>query len=73
LTKPKEEVDSIEMHGEKVAVGIPEAQRRMMEAMIPLGRVGTTEEAASAILFFASPLSNYVSGQTLKVSGGLSL
>ncbi len=73
LTKAKEEVDSIEMGGEKVAVGIPEAQRRMMLAMIPLGRVGTAEEAASAILFFVSPLSNYVSGQILKVSGGLSL
>ena len=73
LTKAKEEVDSIEMGGKKVAVGIPEAQRRMMLAMIPLGRVGTSEEAASAILFFVSPLSNYVSGQILKVSGGLSL
>jgi len=31
----------------------------------------TPEEAADAILFLASPLSNYVSGQVLMVSGGL--
>jgi len=73
LTGPKEEVDSIEVGGDTVAVGIPEAQRQMMKTMIPLGRFGTAEDASSAILFFASPLSNYVSGQTLKVSGGLSM
>jgi 3-oxoacyl-[acyl-carrier protein] reductase len=39
--------------------------------LIPLGRPGTPEEAAGAILFFASPLSDYVSGQVLEVTGGL--
>ena len=34
---------------------------------------GTVEEAAGAILFFASPLSDYVSGQVLLVSGGLAM
>jgi len=36
----------------------------------PLGRVGTPEEAAGAVLFFCSPLSDYVSGEVLIAGGG---
>jgi 3-oxoacyl-[acyl-carrier protein] reductase len=43
----------------------------MMPKFIPLGRAGTPQEAAGAVLFFASPLSDYVSGQVLEVAGGL--
>jgi 3-oxoacyl-[acyl-carrier protein] reductase len=71
LTKAKESAEALEREGEKVAVGVPDAQRQMMKMVIPLGRAGTPEEAAGAILFFASPLSDYVSGQVLLVSGGL--
>jgi 3-oxoacyl-[acyl-carrier protein] reductase len=39
--------------------------------MIPMGRAGTTTEAAGAVLFFSSALSDYVSGQILEVTGGL--
>lgn len=42
-----------------------------LEARIPLGRIGTTEEVAGAILFLASPLASYVTGEVLHVSGGL--
>ncbi|PYV34333.1 MAG: hypothetical protein DMG22_06695 [Acidobacteria bacterium] len=35
-----------------------------------MGRPGTPREAAGVILFFASPLSDYVSGQVLEVAGG---
>jgi 3-oxoacyl-[acyl-carrier protein] reductase len=35
-----------------------------------LGRTGTIQEAADAILWLASPLSNYVTGQVIPVSGG---
>lgn len=73
LTRAKEQTEDLEREGEKVAIGIPEAQRQMMKMVIPLGRPGTPQEAANAILFFASPLSDYVSGQVLLVSGGLSL
>jgi 3-oxoacyl-[acyl-carrier protein] reductase len=73
LTKAKEGAESIEREGEQVAIGIPDAQRQMMKMIIPLGRAGTPEEAARAILFFASPLSDYVSGQVLLVSGGLAM
>jgi len=73
LTKAKENTAPLEREGEKVAVGIPDAQRQMMKMVIPLGRPGTPEEGAGPILFLVSPLSDYVSGQVILVSGGLPL
>lgn len=42
------------------------------ERAIPLGRIGAPGEAANAILFLASPLSSYVTGETVEVAGGQS-
>lgn len=39
---------------------------------VPLGRVGTVEDIAHAVLFFAAPESGYITGQTLCVDGGWS-
>lgn len=38
---------------------------------IPLGRIGRVEDMAQGILFLVSEASNYITGQTLQVSGGL--
>ena len=38
---------------------------------IPLGRLGTPEEAADGVYLFCSPESNYISGQTVVVGGGI--
>jgi 3-oxoacyl-[acyl-carrier protein] reductase len=70
LTKSKEETEALERGGEKVSIGVPGSQREMMKMMIPLGRPGTPEEGAGVILFLASPLSNYVSGQCIVMNGG---
>lgn len=40
---------------------------------IPLGRVGQPEDVAGAVLYLASPAADYVTGQTLSVSGGLTM
>jgi NAD(P)-dependent dehydrogenase (short-subunit alcohol dehydrogenase family) len=38
--------------------------------MVPLQRIGTPEDVAGAALFFASSLSDYVTGDRILVSGG---
>ena len=40
---------------------------------IPFGRPATPEEAARGVYFLCSPLSDYVHGQVLNVSGGLQM
>jgi len=56
--------------GEEVELGIPEQMRAMASAIIPLGRPAQPEEAAGPVLFLASPLSNYIHGQIINVTGG---
>jgi 3-oxoacyl-[acyl-carrier protein] reductase len=46
-----------------------ERAQRML-SHVPLGRPGTVEEIAHAVLFFAAPESTYITGQTLCVDGG---
>ena len=40
-------------------------------AMIPFGRTGKTEDIAKAVLFMASDMSDYITGQILNVDGGM--
>jgi 3-oxoacyl-[acyl-carrier protein] reductase len=71
LTQAKEKGETIHRGEAEIAIGIPAERLDRTTPMIPMGRGGTPEEAAGAILFFASPLSDYVSGQVLEVAGGL--
>ena len=52
LTQDKEKGITVDSADQKIAVGVPKAQRDVFIKMIPMGRPGTTEEAASSILFF---------------------
>ena len=61
---------TIEVAGRQVKVGVQGARIAAMNQMIPLGRGGLPEEAAGAIYLFCSPDSDFVSGQTLVVTGG---
>lgn len=44
--------------------------KKMAEAAIPLGRAATAEEVAGPILFLASDLANFMTGEILNVNGG---
>ncbi len=70
LTRSKDEGHTIDVEGQEVALGIPEAMREMAKILIPLGRHGTVEDAAGGILLLASPYAAYITGHTLEVTGG---
>lgn len=70
LTQADDAGDFTEREGQKIKLGIPSTLREMAKMVIPMGRPGTPDEAAGPLLFFASELSNYVSGQVLEVTGG---
>ena len=46
-------------------------ERRMLEEEIPMGRMGTPEEAAAAVAFFADEDARYMTGQVLSPNGGI--
>ena len=48
----------------------PPDVRENMAAAIPMGREGTPEEVAGAVLFLASPWANYLVGEIIEVNGG---
>lgn len=54
-----------------MTAALNEAQRAAYLAQIPMGRFGTVEEVAQAVLFLASPAAGYITGQTLHVNGGM--
>ena len=45
--------------------------RKMFESQTPLGRVGQTDDIAPAAVFFASDDSKWITGETLRIAGGL--
>jgi 3-oxoacyl-[acyl-carrier protein] reductase len=62
--------EEIDVSGHKIKIGVQPQALEAMKLLCPLGRMGTVEEAAGPVLFFCSPLSDYVSGEVLIVSGG---
>ena len=60
-----------EIDGRQIRLGVNRQLMQAIEKTIPLGRSGTPEEAAGAIYLLCTPESDYVSGQTLMCSGGV--
>jgi len=50
---------------------LPDAQKKALASQIPMGRLGSVEEIAQAVLFLASDGGSYITAQTLHVNGGM--
>jgi 3-oxoacyl-[acyl-carrier protein] reductase len=50
---------------------LPDDQKEALASQIPMGRLGTAAEVASAVLFLAGDGGSYITGQTLHVNGGM--
>jgi 3-oxoacyl-[acyl-carrier protein] reductase len=70
MTQPLTPEGNISMGGKDIPIGVQPAMLESIAASCPLGRIGTPEEAAGAVFFFCSPLSDYVTGEVLICSGG---
>ena len=72
LTQPlAKQGATIEVKGREIPVGVQPAVLDAVKSKCPLGRLGSVEEAAGAVLFFCSPLSDYVTAEVLICGGGL--
>ena len=54
-----------------MTANLPEQARLDLQSQIPLQRLGTPEDVATAVLFLVSPGADYITGQTLHVDGGM--
>jgi 3-oxoacyl-[acyl-carrier protein] reductase len=52
---------------------LPEEIKQKLKAQIPMRRIASPEEIASAVLFLASDGASYITGQCLAVDGGLAM
>jgi 3-oxoacyl-[acyl-carrier protein] reductase len=50
---------------------LPEDQKAVLASQIPMGRLGTVNEIAQAVLYLASDSGSYITAQTLHVNGGM--
>jgi 3-oxoacyl-[acyl-carrier protein] reductase len=70
MTQPLAPGGNIHVAGKEIPIGVQPGLLDSVAAACPLGRMGTPEEAAGAVLFFCSPLSDYVTGEVLICGGG---
>jgi 3-oxoacyl-[acyl-carrier protein] reductase len=54
-----------------MTASLPEQAKQSIVAQTPLGRQGTVEEVAAAVVFLASDEAAYVTGQVIRVNGGM--
>lgn len=57
--------------GTDMTAGINDEMRKKMLENIPLARLGSPEEVANAVVFLASDAAAYITGEVLKVNGGM--
>jgi 3-oxoacyl-[acyl-carrier protein] reductase len=62
----------VDVGGRQIRYGVQPALINALETQqIPLGRLGTVEEAANGVYLFCTPESDYISGQVITVGGGI--
>jgi 3-oxoacyl-[acyl-carrier protein] reductase len=71
LIQPLTAESKIEVKGHEIRVGVQQAMLEKVISTSPLERAGTVEEAAGAVLFFCSPMSDFVTGEVLMCTGGM--
>lgn len=72
LIKPMDDAATNISIGEKqIHVGMQAQVREQVVKQIPLGRLGTPDDAANVVFFFCSPLSDYITGEVLVCGGGI--
>lgn len=49
---------------------IPFLRKRMILAMIPIGRAGTPDDVANLVVFLASDKASYITGEVIRIDGG---
>jgi 3-oxoacyl-[acyl-carrier protein] reductase len=57
--------------GTDMTDALSDAQRQALLAQVPLGRLGSADEVAAAVVFLASPGAGYITGTQLHVNGGM--
>jgi 3-oxoacyl-[acyl-carrier protein] reductase len=55
----------------EMTADLPDAARQSVLDQTPLGRIGLPEEVAAAVVFLASEEASYITGQVLRVNGGM--
>lgn len=61
---------TVDIEGRELRVGVNPQVLAAMKSMIPLGRPGTTEEAAGSVVMLTYPEADYISGQIIVTGGG---
>jgi 3-oxoacyl-[acyl-carrier protein] reductase len=71
LIQPLSPESKIDVKGHQIRVGVQQELLEKVTSASPLRRAGTVDEAAGAVLFFCSPLSDFVTGEVLMCAGGM--
>jgi 3-oxoacyl-[acyl-carrier protein] reductase len=57
----------------EMTASLPEEMVHKLKSQISLGRLGTVQDVAQLVLFLVSPSASYITGEVIKIDGGLSL